>query len=153
MQPQSDELEREITAIDRHLLVEALELDALIRPKRDRRLMQEADDSLERWAKEYRSGDQVQIKKMTGWPFNSLLGKLYSKGSQTHAPIDDKAYQKLNGVVFSMSASGRATIQCHYLNRKLPIAQHIIKSGSSKSKYYRDLTSAKEEFIARGGID
>lgn len=149
---QADELEREIDAIEKHLLIEALESSLLVRPSRGKRLMQEADEVLTRWAKEYRSGDAVQIKKLTGWQFGSLLGRLYKKGMHGEEPMDDKEYQRVNGVVFSLSRFSRSVIVEHYQDRKKSVAEHIVRTGVSKTTYYRNLQNAKLEFVAKGGI-
>ena len=139
----------------------ALESDlGLIRPT-GRRAHQIADINLRQWARGYVYHDRREIKGDTGNGGGSSLGRDVKRNNKDNnvfdsyvLEVDDSRYRALNAVVLKLSKSSRAAINQHYIDRDgEPAREFIRRKGLGKTKYYEDLSQAKHEFIAWGGIN
>ena len=126
-----------------------------------RRAHERADINLRQWARGYLYHDRREIMGDTGNGGGSSLGRDVKRNNKDNnvfddalIEVDDSRYVALNAVVLRLPQSARAAIHLHYVERDgEPARAFIQRKGLGKTKYYEDLSEAKQAFIAWGGIN
>lgn len=122
-----------------------------------------ANNALKRWARGYPHTDLKEIYSLTGNSKHSPLGKEVKRANKDNSIYDDSPveydnteYNRLNGLVLSLTPLHSLMLDIHYKQRgEEPVVEYIERGATqfhNTTGYYKVLKLAKQEFILKGGI-